>query len=74
MKYERAQSILEFTFAMITVLFLIYGVLQTAQWTLLTVAEQSRGMDVGSGEAAAALRTARGSAGLRPIDATWQKK
>ncbi len=71
MAHERGQSILEFTFAMIVVLFLIYGVLQTAQWTLLTVAAQSRDMGVGSGEISAARSTA---SGLRPIDAIWQKK
>jgi hypothetical protein len=70
MRNMRAQSILEFTFAMIVVLFLIYGVVQTAQWTLLTVAEQSRGMDVGSGE----ISKIRPTSGLRPIDAVWQQK
>ena len=58
MRNVKAQSILEFTFAMIMALFFIYGLVQTAQWTLLTIAEQS-----GSGTKPA-----------RPVDAVWQKK
>lgn len=70
---QRAQSVLEFTFAMVMMLFFIYGVVQTAQWTLLTVAEQTRGQKIGQGGAGQVLPQSNVSPS-RPVDAVWQKK
>lgn len=69
---KKAQSILEFTFAMIVALFFIYGLMQTVQWTLLTTADQSQGQEVGGGSPGSALGVNAKPA--RPIRAIWQPK
>lgn len=40
MKNNRAQSIIEFCFASVVLMFLLYGMVQTVRWIMLDLAER----------------------------------
>lgn len=72
---EKGQAILEFAFVMVVLIFLIYGIVQVAHWTLITTAEESIKTSTLSGTAHTLSTTGDSMEILtKPLDMMLQEK
>lgn len=72
---QQAQAILEFSFTMVLLILLIYGVVQVVHWTLITTAEESNQMGALHGNPTTwTMNDASMSVAVTPLDMIWQNK
>lgn len=72
---KQAQAILEFSFTMLLLVLLIYGVVQVVHWTLLTTAEESNQMGAVSGNPTTwKMQDTSMNMAVKPLDMIWQEK
>ncbi len=71
----KAQAILEFTFIMILMIFLIYGIVQVSHWTLVTTAEESiKAENISGSPSSLSVGVASMEMPSKPLDMMLQEK